>query len=1135
MPQLSITLLGSFQVLLDGKPLTAFATDKARALLAYLAVEASHPHRREALAALLWPDQPEQRARHNLRQALSHLRQTLGDADASALPFLLVERDTVQFNPEADVFLDVAEFAALTEATRKHRHQRPERCLPCLQRQQRLAALYQGGFLGQFFVPDSALYEEWALLKREWLHHLAMGAFAVLSDYHERRGEFRLAHAYAQRQVELEPWREEAHCQLMRLLAREGQRGAALAQYEVCRRVLQAEFAAAPATETTRLFEQIKAEAQEYSKEHFLSVSPPLPVPALFVGRETELAELAELLADPACRLITLTGPGGIGKSCLAQRLAELHRGLFADGVFFVSLSAAADMNAVAVALADALALPSPLHGASRWLFQQLRHKELLLVLDDFEHLVDCCELLSALLREAPHLMLVVTSREKLRLQEEWVYALEGLRYPATLPARLEEARTFSALVLFQRRAMQVHRHFELTEETLPDVIRICQLVEGLPLGVALAAAATAERSCAEIAAALAHTLDVLQTTLRNMPARHHSLRAAFEHSWALLTPAEQASFTALAVFVTGFDAEAAREVVGAPDTVLAALTAKSLLSFDGGRYLWHEATHQYAAEHLAADPARAQQLGDRHCAAFAARAQRAGAQGDGAADDLAGLERDRGNFKAAWNWALAYRKLDCLEAMSRGMGLFYQQRGPAQEGAALFAAALEQLASEVETVPSLAAHLCVEQARLLALQARYAQAVESAARLAALGRRLGSAVFEATGYLLQGQTFQQQGKNEEAQQALEAALAHSVAAPKAVCLKADVLRELGNVAARRGERSAARRYYEDALNLYRELGNQRGESAVLNNLGSLACDCGDYAGAQAYLTSALALYRAWGNLPGEAKALNNLANVAADQRDYSTALQHYRAALRIHQVMENSPAQGAALNNLGALYWELGLYAEARAAYRQALAIYRASDNLQAEGESLANLSLVELRTGDLRAASQLAQQAAAAALRSDDALNLANAYTYLGKIHTALAQRDEAERWYRQALAIREAIPHPGRLLELQAELAYLTWQRGDPIQALADIAPVLAALQDESALEGAEEPYQVYWICCEILRANADSRAAPLLALAQQQLLAQAARISDPELRRAFLRNVPAHRRVSESCGSSPTPDA
>jgi len=266
MARLSVALLGPLRITLDGQPVSAFAYNKARALLAYLAVEAERPHHRDALVGLLWPELPDTAARTNLRQALANLREAIGDANATP-PFLLITRDTIQFNPASDYDLDISTFMALLAACESHAHRRLERCRSCAARMQQAISLYGGEFLAGFLVGGSAPFEEWQLRQRERLHQRALDTLACLADYFEQRGEDELARRYLQRQIELEPWREEAHRQLMRLLVRGGQRSAALAQYETCHRILERDLGIEPEAETTALYERIRDNALRIENE----------------------------------------------------------------------------------------------------------------------------------------------------------------------------------------------------------------------------------------------------------------------------------------------------------------------------------------------------------------------------------------------------------------------------------------------------------------------------------------------------------------------------------------------------------------------------------------------------------------------------------------------------------------------------------------------------------------------------------------------------------------------------------------------------------------------------------------------------------------------------------------------------
>ncbi len=328
MTHLSLSLLGPFQVTLDGQPVTGFKSNKVRALLAYLAVEADQPHPREVLAGLLWPDWPHRDALSNLRYALSSLRRVIGDREAEP-PFLLIARDTLQFNTASDYWLDVAAFTHLTEAALSL-----GKSLEDLSGLEEATSLYRGGFLEGFSVPDGAPFEEWALLTRERLARHMSSTLHRLSKTYEQRGQYEEAQSCAWRQVELEPWDEAAHQQLMRTLALSGQRSAALAQYETCCRLLAGELGVEPAQETTSLYEQIRA--GKLTPPVSLARPPDAvaqPPPFLdkelgeverpvFVARERELAQLGgflDLTLAGQGRVIFVTGEAGSGKTALVQ------------------------------------------------------------------------------------------------------------------------------------------------------------------------------------------------------------------------------------------------------------------------------------------------------------------------------------------------------------------------------------------------------------------------------------------------------------------------------------------------------------------------------------------------------------------------------------------------------------------------------------------------------------------------------------------------------------------------------------------------------------------------------------------------------------------------------------------------
>ncbi|MEZ4713773.1 MAG: BTAD domain-containing putative transcriptional regulator [Caldilineaceae bacterium] len=330
MSTLKLTFLGAFQVHLDGVPVTTFRSAKVRALLAYLVLEAERPHARESLMALLWPDDVPESAQQSLRQALYLLRRTLADIDNQATePFLLITRQTAQFNPASTYQLDVADFLQYIESGKLVE----------------AAACYQDDLLAGLAC-DSAPFEAWLRLTRERLHNIALDTLYQLTQQHLRQGEYTAARAYAQRQIELEPWREEAHRQLIYALAAQGERSAALAQYERCKRLLGLELGVEPSAETQQMWQQIQS-------GQFVAVRPlPADIPGrstkslppavavatamaprvdwgemphldAFHGRAPELVTLTAWLRDDRCRLAAILGMGGQGKTTLAAHLVR--------------------------------------------------------------------------------------------------------------------------------------------------------------------------------------------------------------------------------------------------------------------------------------------------------------------------------------------------------------------------------------------------------------------------------------------------------------------------------------------------------------------------------------------------------------------------------------------------------------------------------------------------------------------------------------------------------------------------------------------------------------------------------------------------------------------------------------------
>ena len=708
MAQLSISLLGNVTVAVAGQPVRHFRSEKVLALLIYLAVEAEQPHRRSALAGLLWPDHPEREARHNLSQSLLRLRQAIKDQEATP-SVLLATRQTIQLNPISDHWLDVTAFLGyLKTATAGAENHSPD-----LQAMRQAVELYRGDFLSHFYLADSDLFEEWAITKREQLRQQSLEVLAWLVAYYEKQGEYEPAHHYAWRQVDLDPLNEANHRRLMRLLALSGQRNAALSQFETCRQLLEEELGIEPEAETTTLHRQIRegtlsrppariTQARTVPENNLPLLSTP------FVGREQALAELTSLLTQPQTRLVTIVGPGGMGKTRLAIEAASRQLETFKAGVKFVALAPVnpadftGSINPLTATLAGTLGYP--LRGGDtpeNQLLAFLQDKEMLLVLDNFEHLVETAGFLSNLLSRAPQVKILVTSVVRLNLREEWLFTLAGMAIPTDEKIKTsrvletsEVLASYDAVQLFWQRARQVQSDFDLPAHQA-EVIRICQLVEGMPLGIELAATWVRQMPCQVIVREIEKTIDFLSTNYRNVPERQRSLRAVFDHSWQLLSEAERAIMQQLCVFRDGFQREAAEAITGASLFQLSTLVDKSLLQIiPSGRYNIHEGLRLYAEEKLQQNPALYEQVRDQHCRFYLKRFQQQEADLKGAqfleARTLITIDID--NIRQAWRWAIERGNYSEIKHALESFRIYFEAQGWFLEGTILLDGLVAQL-----------------------------------------------------------------------------------------------------------------------------------------------------------------------------------------------------------------------------------------------------------------------------------------------------------------------------------------------------------------------------------------------------------------------------------------------------------
>ena len=609
--------------------------------------------KRDQLAALFWPERSQEAARSNLRKLLLEVR-------ALDLPGFDSDRDSVRWR----VASDVADLNAALEQGDVDAAN----------------ALYRGAALPGLELGDSAAFNDWLMLERQRLHMAWRDAVVAALPQREPRDALRLAG----RLLDEDAYDEDAIVAVLTAHAALGDTTGAQRAFTRYAEGLMEALGVEPSA---------RVRATTTSAARAPSVAAPSPSPASttalapsgFIGREREMEELATLLANADCRVLTVTGPGGAGKSRLAKEALRRLTARYRDGVVWVALDDLAELGQVVARVAGELGVAlSAKRDAIETIAAHLRPLQLLMVLDNCEHL-SIAGLLDRLLADAPQLQVLCTSRARIGVPHEWLVPLGGLALTHGNDAR--ELGTDAASRLFVTHARANHPRFDADAEAV-HIAALVRAVGGLPLAILLAASWVRLLPMAELVREVTHSLDVLEAADdgEERP-EHRSMRATFEQSWHLLVPAEQRALAELSVMVGAFSRVAAKEVASAPLPLLAALVDKSLVQVEPhGRFALHPLIQQFAAEKLALEEGRTESARDRHAEAFG-RFMSAFSNFD-SVDQVAAVRAmtiELSNVLAAWNWSITRPRLDVLYRCMSGLSNYFQARGPIGDGVRLF------------------------------------------------------------------------------------------------------------------------------------------------------------------------------------------------------------------------------------------------------------------------------------------------------------------------------------------------------------------------------------------------------------------------------------------------------------------